>query len=83
MIYNYKKAGKLFDNLWDIISDVYFSFEPDTKQKERRLFMRRITHGENMTIYIDLITSFIKELASEPEKKELGKIALLIVLFTN
>ena len=81
--YNYKKAGALFDRMFDIISDMPEYMDRYNRQKERRYFMRELTRDGDMTTYFDVITDYITEFATDAERAKLEKIALEIVLFTN
>ena len=81
--YNYKKAGALYDRMFDILADMPDILARDTRQYERRAFMRTITRGGDMSQYIDDIADYIIECATDAERIELEKLSLEIVLFTK
>ena len=85
MTYNYKKAGDIWDRLINITYDMPDYLDFTSRQIERRYFLRILTRDDNIkkNLYIDWISDFMTDLLNDQNKKELEKIALEIVLFTN
>lgn len=83
--YNYGKAAKLWDLMTGILFDMPDYMDTENRQKGRRCFMHALTRNDHSgkEIYLDMITDYISEFATDEEKAELEKVALSIVLFTN
>ena len=84
--YNYLKAAKIWDALTDITFDMQDYIERDTQQIERRIFLKALTRGDKSIInsYLDYIHRYIYEVEPAADiEKDLKKIALQIVFFTN
>lgn len=84
--YNYKKAGEIWDRLINITYDMPDYLDYSLRQYERRYFLRMLTRNdtEKKNHYISWISRYISEMENaDPQKKDLEKIALEIILFTN
>ena len=83
--YNYGKAAKLWDLMTGILFDMPDYYDTENRQKERRCFMHALTRNNHTdkNIYLDMITDYVTEFATDEEKTELEKVALSIMLFTN
>lgn len=83
--YNYTKASNIFLKFYDIWLDPWTT-SSEERQKERRLFMRNITHNNNMSVYIDELARFIDEMGDNlniNDIESLKRLALSIVTFKN
>ena len=83
--YNYKKAGKIWDELINITYDMPDYLDTSGRQRERRIFLRGLTRNDDSIkkLYINYITDYISEYSTPDEAAKLEKLALEIVLFTN
>lgn len=73
MTYNYKKAGKLYDEFFDLCCDPWTT-DSDEKQQDRRLFMRAVTRGDLVTLqtYVDYV-KYSKKWMCEPFQNDKSK----------
>ena len=86
MKYNYLKASKIWDEMIEIMFDMPDYLDTDGRQRGRRVFLRALTRNDKRLIdgYLEDIHRFIFEVEPTADvEKELKRIALLIVFFTN